>query len=301
MSAKRRNPPRRWARAVALRLGLAQPTYPPLTPERLEGARQVAREYGLDPDTQAVLNPLENYTLADWAAADAALQAEVAERLADPVYRREQFSDLMTEKVTWRTKLGLGDPALAEAWRDARRVQRVVRESLRACRIYPPGQPDQIARLLPIIPDPRAPDACPKLIFLIAPSPRIRQSRYNDAFLEDLHDRLPNLGPPELHAGQHAPGLFLVFPLEHTPPKPPKCTLADLGTPPAHHALPLPLGMTTRGPLWIDLVDAPHILIAGATGSGKSTLLHAQLHVLMNDELRMTSEEDPAAPTRLPD
>src|SRR5512135_1872006 len=35
------------------------------------------------------------------------------------------------------------------------------------------------------------------------------------------------------------------------------------------------LGQTVDGePVWTDLLDNPHCLIAGATGSGKSTLLH---------------------------
>jgi len=39
--------------------------------------------------------------------------------------------------------------------------------------------------------------------------------------------------------------------------------------------LPFYLGETIDGnPLWVDIHDAPHMLIAGATGSGKSTLLH---------------------------
>ena len=42
------------------------------------------------------------------------------------------------------------------------------------------------------------------------------------------------------------------------------------------------LGETYEGnPLWIDLINNPHMLIAGASGSGKSTLLHALIANLL--------------------
>lgn len=43
------------------------------------------------------------------------------------------------------------------------------------------------------------------------------------------------------------------------------------------------LGQTIKGEkLWFDLVQAPHLLVAGSTGSGKSTLLHTLLANLIN-------------------
>lgn len=49
----------------------------------------------------------------------------------------------------------------------------------------------------------------------------------------------------------------------------------DPSTIPQHMIFPLLMGETDSGkPLWMDMVNNPHLIIAGGTGSGKSTLLH---------------------------
>jgi len=79
-----------------------------------------------------------------------------------------------------------------------------------------------------------------------------------------------------------APGVWLTVPPERIHEKPGACRLADMGAPPPAYRLPLPLGKSTRGPMWVDLAAAPHAIFAGATGSGKSTLIHACLSVLFD-------------------
>ena len=44
--------------------------------------------------------------------------------------------------------------------------------------------------------------------------------------------------------------------------------------PPVLMALPVPIGYSRAGLEWLDLADAPHLLIAGITKGGKSNLLH---------------------------
>jgi len=47
---------------------------------------------------------------------------------------------------------------------------------------------------------------------------------------------------------------------------------------PPNCSLPFLLGETDTGePLWVDMTQNPHMLIAGTTGSGKSTLLHVMI------------------------
>lgn len=57
-------------------------------------------------------------------------------------------------------------------------------------------------------------------------------------------------------------------------------TNALLSSPPGK--LSVLLGETLEGqPLWLDMVNNPHLLVAGCTGSGKSTLLHTMIANLL--------------------
>lgn len=46
--------------------------------------------------------------------------------------------------------------------------------------------------------------------------------------------------------------------------------------------LHIPIGMTGRGELWIDLVEADSILLGGSRGMGKTRMLHGWIQVLLN-------------------
>ncbi len=115
--------------------------------------------------------------------------------------------------------------------------------------------------------------------FCPEPPVGVRVTRFNAEFLVDLNTRL---GGMKAALAFRAPGVWLAVPQERVAAKPAACTLADLGLPPESYRLPLPLGRSARGPLWVDLATAPHALFAGATGSGKSTLIYACLHLLLD-------------------
>lgn len=46
----------------------------------------------------------------------------------------------------------------------------------------------------------------------------------------------------------------------------------------------LPIGMTGRGPLWIDLLDADSILLTGSRGMGKTGMMHGWAQCLLNGD-----------------
>jgi len=48
-----------------------------------------------------------------------------------------------------------------------------------------------------------------------------------------------------------------------------------------HMSLPLPVGVSHSGPVVFDLVESPHLLIAGVPGFGKSNFLHVLIHSLL--------------------
>lgn len=61
-----------------------------------------------------------------------------------------------------------------------------------------------------------------------------------------------------------------------------------------HGSLNCLLGETLEGtPLWIDIVNNPHMLIAGTTGSGKSTMLHCIIANLLMYQNTFTILMDP--------
>ncbi len=57
--------------------------------------------------------------------------------------------------------------------------------------------------------------------------------------------------------------------------------------PPPEHRVPVAVGVAHRGPLWLDLENAVHLLVAGLPGSGKSVWLRQML-------TRMAFDTDPA-------
>lgn len=46
-------------------------------------------------------------------------------------------------------------------------------------------------------------------------------------------------------------------------------------------ALPVPIGISQRGPEVLDLAESPHLLVAGVPGFGKSNFLHVLIHSLL--------------------
>lgn len=53
---------------------------------------------------------------------------------------------------------------------------------------------------------------------------------------------------------------------------------------PEQASIPVVFGESSEGnPVWLDLANAPHLLIAGASGSGKSTLLHTIIANLLKN------------------
>ncbi len=48
--------------------------------------------------------------------------------------------------------------------------------------------------------------------------------------------------------------------------------------------LPVPIGYSRGGFVWVDLVDLPHLVVAGETRGGKSNFLHQALAVLAHNE-----------------
>ncbi len=107
------------------------------------------------------------------------------------------------------------------------------------------------------------------------------------------HFRAGDLASPKVveHLGMvlHKPvrvntvnGLMYVVRLKTPQPTPrlPARVSLDLDARPASE-LAIPIGVGRSGPVWRDLPDVGHALIAGATGSGKSTWLHAALASLL--------------------
>ncbi|HOU11937.1 MAG TPA: FtsK/SpoIIIE domain-containing protein [Anaerolineae bacterium] len=171
--------------------------------------------------------------------------------------------------------LGYGDRELGRAYREAVWIVRCIKESCRACRIHSPGD-KQLPAMRVFVP--ALPTADPATSVLLTMPPGVRVGRVGDNFVQDLRSRL---GGFDVELTINAAGVWVRVPRDRTPPKPPQCTLPDLGDPPQRYRLPLPLGRAQHGPYWADLADAPHALFAGATGSGKSTLIHTCLHFIL--------------------
>lgn len=187
--------------------------------------------------------------------------------------------EIFWPRLSWWERLslalGYGDRELGRVYREAVWIARCIKESCRACRIHSPGD-KQLPALRVFIP--ALPTADPAISVLLTMPPGVRVGRVGDNFVQDLRSRL---GGFDVELTINATGVWVRVPRDRTPPKPPQCTLPDLGEPPQRCRLPLPLGRAQHGPYWADLADAPHALFAGATGSGKSTLIHTCLHFIL--------------------
>lgn len=177
-----------------------------------------------------------------------------------------------------RLRLGMErDRELSRRYHYATWLARQILASCQASRLHTPGRPNVLPEITVFVPDgPEGADL--DYTFCLEPPVGVRVTRFNAEFLADLNTRL---GGMQAALTFRAPGVWLAVPQERVTARPAACTLADLGAPPESYRLPLPLGRSTRGPLWADLATAPHALVAGATGSGKSTLIHACLHLLL--------------------
>lgn len=92
-------------------------------------------------------------------------------------------------------------------------------------------------------------------------------------YLNEISMALKATSIPTMHILTHR-GLVQ---LEYILPNHETLNLFDLSTSceMATGFLPCLLGETCQGlPLWIDLTETPHMIVAGTTGSGKSTVLH---------------------------
>jgi len=101
--------------------------------------------------------------------------------------------------------------------------------------------------------------------------------RVNDVFAHELSTRLG--GRRVVHTNSR--GVFLQVGYDIPPAL---IDLAesplDLGAQPT--PLHIPIGMTGRGALWLDLVEADSILIGGSRGMGKTGMMHGWIQVLLH-------------------
>jgi hypothetical protein len=76
-------------------------------------------------------------------------------------------------------------------------------------------------------------------------------------------------------------GVFLQVGRE-IPPAPMDMTEAPLDLTHQPSALHIPIGMTRRGELWLDLVEADSILLGGSRGMGKTAIIHGWIQALLD-------------------
>jgi hypothetical protein len=101
--------------------------------------------------------------------------------------------------------------------------------------------------------------------------------RVDDVFAHDLSSRLNGRRVVRTNSR----GVYLQ--VGHTVPPAPKdlvslpLDLKDQPTPTS-----LPIGITGKGPLWIDLVKADSILLGGSRDMGKSTMIHGWVQALLH-------------------
>ena len=104
----------------------------------------------------------------------------------------------------------------------------------------------------------------------------INQARVDDDFAHHLSSRLSG----RRIVRTNSRGVFLQV-AYNVPP-----ALMDLNESPldlSHQPTPLhiPVGMTARGELWLDLVEADSILLGGSRGMGKTAILHGWIQSLL--------------------